>query len=186
MRTKISSEQLQQALRALPAPDPGEEFESRLMARVFTHRDHARIASQKVTGNRLRLSAAMAASLLLGLWLAPLLTSSDHKSEVVAGVGTAGVRPLTVRLDSPVALNGAIIRVQLPAHARIQGYADVQLLEWQTDIAAGANQITLPLTLDPAFERKTAGQLTVEVEYRGARKTLRYAVPPTNQTMTQL
>ena len=172
--------QLQRALRELPVPDPGKDFEARMLARVRKHGEPSQTAR-----HRFALPMAMAASLLLGVLLAPLLTNTDQSPQMTASVEPATVRPLHVRLDSPVAMAGATIRVQLSANTRIQGYADVQQLEWQADIPAGANRITLPLQVEPLPGHESGGQLTVEVEYRGARKTLHYAIPPATQTVPE-
>ncbi|WP_299594524.1 hypothetical protein [uncultured Microbulbifer sp.] len=167
---------LQQSLADMPVPDPGDDFEARLLARVLPARRRGARATGGAGGLAVGMVFGLAASLLLGVLLVPqLISTPDAQPQVLEHA----LRPVHVRLDSPRALDGATIRIQLPAHTSLRGFQGVQNLQWQTDIPAGANRITLPLQVDGELaESELAGaSLTIEVEYRGAKKTLRYSIP---------
>lgn len=165
---------LQRALADMPVPDPGKDFEARMLQKVLSHRrESAKNGGwPRLSVAPVALSLAMAASLVMGVLLAPQLSSLRGVDS--APVVEYAVRPVHVRLDSPRDLSGATIRVQLPAHTSLQGFHGVQTLQWQTDIPAGGNRLTLPLQVE---RMRAGGRLTVEIEYRGAKKKLYYAIP---------
>jgi hypothetical protein len=68
-------------------------------------------------------------------------------------------RDLSIAVDSPVALAGAQIRVVLNGAIGLAGFGGQKELHWSTDLAAGVNQLTLPVVALGA----DGGQLTVEV-----------------------
>ncbi|WP_428819868.1 hypothetical protein [Microbulbifer sp. MCCC 1A16149] len=170
---------LQRALADMPVPDPGKDFEARLLANLQPRRQpsaQARRWPQDVL-MPVALPLAMAASLLMGVLLAPQLSSRGGVESVPPA--EYALHPVHVRLDSPRALSDATIRIHLPAHTSLEGFRGVQTLQWQTDIPAGGNRITLPLQVDSI---RAEGSLTVEVEYRGAKKTLYYRIPDAKPT----
>lgn len=180
-RAHIQQYQLLRTLAAMTVPNPGDDFEARILAQILPHT----AASPAKTWSRspLVLTLGMAASLVLGILLAPALPSPGGDRDAAHAVAQSSLRPLHLRLDSPSELIGATIRVQLPGKTRLQGFGDIHTLQWQADIPAGGNRITLPLEVEDAvFD----GELIVEVEYRGAKKTLRYAIPPAEKSFTKI
>lgn len=213
----LQQQTLLAALAELAAPDPGVDFESRMLERVIpaagaakksrsgSHGlSHSRSSSHSNRPSRsladfyknffslpYMVPVGMAASLMLGVLLAPMLTGNGLPAlpgvtqEMAAHQPSAqqfaaqDLRPVRVRLDTAKALTGATIRVRLPEHASIEGFKGVQTLQWQADIPAGGNQLSLPVQVEVAGkDALSAGHLIIEVEYRGAKKALRYAIPP--------
>ncbi|WP_139169548.1 hypothetical protein [Microbulbifer yueqingensis] len=162
--------ELLQALRGMPVPAPGDGFEARMLAGAL----QARVAP----GFRpLRWPLAAAAILLLGLSFAvSVLTQWGRPAgELLADEQSPGLvpRPIHIQLDSPRQLLGATIRLRLPANAILQGYRARRVLEWQADIPAGGNRLSLPLLVPADAE----GTILLEVEHGGARKALRLPLP---------
>lgn len=180
-RAHIRQREILRALAAMPVPTPGDDFEARMLAQILprTAASPAKLSAR----SPLVFTLAMAASLVLGIILAPALPSPEGDGADAYSAAHPSLRPLHLRLDSPTELIGATIRVQLPARTRLQGFGDIHTLQWQADIPAGGNRITLPLQVEGA---SLNDDLIVEVEYRGAKKTLRYAIPATEKPITQI
>lgn len=172
-RAHIQQQQILRILAAMPVPNPGDDFEARMFARVLPQ--SGALPAKPRSRSPWVVTLGMAASLVLGVLLVPVLPTSPGDHAVAHPVAQTSLRPLHLRLDSPTELIGATVRVRLPAQARLQGFGDIHTLQWQADIPAGGNRITLPLEVADAV---SDGELIVEVEYRGAKKMLRYANPP--------
>ncbi|WP_237059229.1 hypothetical protein [Microbulbifer sediminum] len=84
-------------------------------------------------------------------------------------------RTVHIVLDSPRQLPGATIRVRLPAGATLEGYRDIDTLQWQADIPAGGNRLSLPVLVTGGTPE---GIIRVEIEHEGARKALEFSIPP--------
>ncbi|MBB3063542.1 hypothetical protein [Microbulbifer rhizosphaerae] len=150
-------------LRSMPAPEPSEGFEHRVLRSALPQ---SRVEPQA----RLRgWQLATAASLLLAVMMAvPRWQSSQSAAPQIVST-----LPVSVSLDSARPLEGAVIRVSLPSHLALDGYPGVQDLEWQANLNAGANRLTLPVRLQGA---ESGGEILIEVEHEGARKTFRVPV----------
>lgn len=172
-RASETDAELLRALGRLPVPEPGEGFEARLLARVL----NVPRARSTPSIPLLRWPVAVAAVLSLGIAVA-VSTLTDWRSpeeQVLAGGRSPELfaRPVHIQLDSPRELPGATIRLRLPANTILQGYRERRVIEWQADITAGGNRLSLPL-LVPG---DASGTILIEVEHGGARKTLRLPLP---------
>jgi hypothetical protein len=79
-------------------------------------------------------------------------------------------------LVSKEALPDAIITVQLEGDVALTGYPGTQTLRWQTAIAAGNNQMALPISLKG--NNALGGVISIEVRSGDASKTLHFKVQP--------
>lgn len=173
--------QLTQLLRSLPMPEPGAEYEQRVLREVLrplrensTRRQRARSQLWARWGWQLASVA--------GVLLVILATVSHWRVAIppaaeipVAQLDGDISRPLHILLESPRQMHGATIRITLPDHVGIDGYRDAQTLQWQTDISAGGNRLYLPVKIRGG---QAEGEILIEVEYQGARKRLRLPISP--------
>ena len=146
-------------LRTMPAPQPSEYFEERVLSAALPKRRSP--ASGKVR----KWQLATAASLLLAVFVAlPQWPSTAPATEVV----TAQVEtlPLRVSVDTARAMEGAVISVTLPEHLALEGYGDQRELRWRTNLNAGANRLTLPVRARSAQR----SEILIRIEHEGARK----------------
>ncbi|QKX16422.1 anti-sigma factor [Microbulbifer sp. YPW1] len=154
-------------LRTMPAPEPSEHFEARVLAAALPkarNQERARVRGWQL---------ATAASLVLAVFatfqhrqpsgpeIAPL--SSEM---AVADSGVRTTLPVNVSVDTTRAMPGAMISVSLPENLALEGYGDQRELRWRADLNAGANRLTLPV-------RVRNGQRTeilIRIEHQGAHK----------------
>jgi len=150
-------------LRTMPAPEPGEGFERRMLAAALPERREE--SSSRVRGWQLATAASLLLAVLAALprWQQP----PPSAPQAVAAL------PVSVSVDTPRTLRGATIRVSLPANLELEGYGDARELQWQADLDAGSNRLTLPVRL-----RKPAGaaEVLIRIEHGGAHKEFRVPV----------
>lgn len=172
---------LTQLLRSLPMPEPGAEYEQRVLREVLRP---LREDSTRRQRGRSQLWARWGWQLasVAGVLLVVLATASHWRIVMppLAGTPVAQLdgdvsRPLHILLESPRQMRGATIRITLPDHVGLDGYSDAQTLQWQTDISAGGNRLYLPVKIRGG---RAEGEILIEVEYQGARKRLRLPVSP--------
>ncbi|MFC6634161.1 hypothetical protein [Microbulbifer taiwanensis] len=172
-------------LRTLPAPEPGAGFEDRLLEKAMRAARHTQPSArrrQPAGWARWGWQLATAASLLLAI-----LATAPHWSDVfyppvaqpLARHDSATVRPVHILVQSPRQMSGATIRVTLPANVGLDGYTDIQTLQWQADISAGENRLSLPVKVGSAG---VGSEILIEIEYQGARKVLHLPVTPASGT----
>jgi len=143
--------------------------------------------------------AGIAASLLLGVLLVNQWLTNDpsdvssaapiasHEAPVEAAAPTeiakveiapATTRNIQVRLVSKEALPNATISIRVEGNVALTGYPEDQVLRWNTAIAAGNNQLTLPISLKGGVGTSTGGTVVVEVSSGEASKAMRFTVAP--------
>ncbi|WP_288132062.1 hypothetical protein [Microbulbifer sp.] len=149
-------------LRTMPAPEPGEHFETRVLNAALPNqrnRDRARVR---------RWQLATAASLLLAVFAAlPQWQSSTPATEMVnVASAESATLPVNVSVDTARAIQGAMISVSLPENLALEGYGDQRELRWRTDLNAGANRLTLPVRV----RNGQRTQILIRIEHNGARK----------------
>ncbi|WP_444887826.1 hypothetical protein [Microbulbifer sp. JMSA008] len=176
----FSSEMLlRHQLRALPVENPGDDLEERILKSVFTGQESSQSPSlSKLFFDEYRRvgQLAVAAGFFVVVTLGVILTFlKDTPMNVWAGYtqqdaeGTIR-RPVHLLLHSSRRMPGALIRVVLPKNMQLDGYASSQVLQWQTDIAAGSNRLSLPVKI---LGENSTGEILIEVEYGGVSKRLR-------------
>ncbi|WP_346838571.1 hypothetical protein [Microbulbifer sp. SAOS-129_SWC] len=152
-------------LRTLPAPEPDADFERRVLAAALPQR--AQVSRRTLRGWQL----ATAASLLLAIFLA--LPRGPH-AVPAATLATSVALPVSVSVDTPRALPGALISVSMPEGVQLDGYGDTRELQWHADLRAGSNRLTLPLHSSGAAA--AGAQILIQVEHNGARREFRVPV----------
>jgi hypothetical protein len=153
-------------LRDEPTPVPSDGAMERAIDRA--------LSSTPVQGYRrgfwsgLAAGAALAATVAavaVGVWLRP---SDGDVPRAMPEVRVALNEPrdVTVTLESPEALSGAEVHVELRGAVALDGYAGQRDLRWTTDLDRGINQLTLPVVALDA----TGGQVLVEVTHGDKRR----------------
>jgi hypothetical protein len=168
---------LTRLLANTPVPAMREGFADQALARAWDVGQH----QQAEKPIRRYAVAGMAASLLLGVLLVsqwgtistPVVQPATMAQVEVAPAAT---REVQVRLVSKEALPDAIITVQLEGDVALTGYPGTQTLRWQTAIAAGNNQMALPISLKG--NNALGGVISIEVRSGDASKTLHFKVQP--------
>ncbi|MGI9346067.1 MAG: hypothetical protein ACR2PW_07375 [Gammaproteobacteria bacterium] len=96
--------------------------------------------------------AALAVSALLLSFAYPAQTGLSVAEELssaspiqLAGLGWAQPETIDVYIRSDESVAGAVIRITLPESVELADYPDYTVLEWQTDLSPGINQISLPV-----------------------------------------
>lgn len=129
-----------------------------------------RAAETRARGRGFWLGTAVGGAVAAGLALAVALLWPQTPAPVgnpFVELAANEVRAVDVSLDSPEALAGAEIRVELTGSVGLEGFADRRELRWVTDLDRGVNQLTLPLVgLDAG-----GGQVTVEVHHGTRQRT---------------
>lgn len=154
-------------LRTMPAPEPAEGFEQRLLSAALPRR---REASRSAHASLRGWQFATAASLLLAV-LAVLPRWQSPVAPAPAEVAAA--QPVSISVDAARSLPGATIQVSLPPNLALDGYGDARQLQWRADLNAGANRLTLPVRM-----REAAGsaEILIRIEHGGAHREFRVPV----------
>ena len=153
-------------LRDEPIPLPDEGAVERAIGRALASSPVQRYRRGFWRGlaSGIALAAAIAA-MAVGVWL---YMGSGSPSSAVPEVHVAlnESSPITVTLESPEALRGAEVRVELRGAVALEGYAGQRELRWSTDLDRGVNQLTLPVVALDA----NGGQVLVEVTHGDKRR----------------
>jgi hypothetical protein len=172
---------LNRLLASDPVPAMRAGFADQALARAWEIGQHQQPAKSH---SRTLRWAGMAASLLLGSLLIGqwLINPPDvAQPEVIAQVQVAPsiTRDVQIRLVSKEALSDATITVQWDGDVALTGYPGTQTLSWNTALAAGNNQMALPVTLKSEGTGATkGGVVTIEVRSGDASKQMRFIVEP--------
>ncbi|WP_323845834.1 hypothetical protein [Microbulbifer magnicolonia] len=150
-------------LRSMPAPEPAEDFEERVLAAALPKQPE--ISPSRLRGWQL----ATAASLLLAV----LVALPRWQQPAPATPPALAALPVSVAVDTPRTLRGATIRVSLPPNLELEGYGGSRELQWQADLNAGSNRLTLPVRLR---EAGGAAEIMIYIEHGGAHREFRVPV----------
>jgi hypothetical protein len=108
------------------------------------------------------------------------VTAEEPAAQVsLALMQTESVR-VAITAKRPV--NNALMTVELPPGVEIAGYPGQRRLQWHTDLTAGRNQLTLPLTARRAV---SGGMVKARVEYEGRHKQLAIRVDADDEQATR-
>jgi hypothetical protein len=153
---------LRAALRTLPAPAPRSGFFDEALARAQGAHGPRRRGWMYVAG------AALAAS--LALWIGagrlPLGMHTPATKSIGVTIALHETRTLQLAFNAERDLPQARLHIMLPEGVEIKGFPGQREVSWQTNIARGANLLSLPLTALSA----SGGTLLARLEH-GDRST---------------
>jgi anti-sigma factor RsiW len=129
---------LRERLRDLPVPPPSGHFARRVLAAARPQRP---AAPRPVY--RLLAAAALLAVVAGGALLA--LRPELGGAEPVVTVAGGSVQRLRLVFNSPGALSGVTMHVDLPEGVELVQYPGVHELTWEADLKPGANLLALPV-----------------------------------------
>ena len=115
------------------------------------------------------LGGAVAAALAMAvvLFASPGLEQKSAKGTPEISMATNETREVSISVDAPTALPDAEIHVVLTGGIGLAGFEGQKELRWHTDLAAGPNQLKLPIVALGGI----GGQLLVEVQHGSRHKT---------------
>lgn len=176
---------LSRLLADIPVPPMSSGFADRALAHAWEHAEAE--PPRKTTGIRHYAWASLAASVLLvGVfvtqWMTPGKPPHLPSSPTVVQAVPKATHPVEVRLVSKEALPNATITVTLDDAVALTGYPGKRTLSWQTAIAAGSNQMSLPV----ALKGNKRGTVTIQVRSADASKEMRFTVEPKHSLATLL
>jgi hypothetical protein len=168
--------------RSIPEPPPGalhRAVNAAAAAAVLSQRARSPVSRHGLgfwTG--MSLGGAVAAGLAVAvLAFAPPAWKFGEDGDT-AGVGEAKATPeisvalnetrdINISVEAPTALPDAEIRVVLTGAIELAGFEGQKELHWRTDLAAGPNQLRLPVVALGGL----GGQLLVEVQHGARHRT---------------
>lgn len=122
--------------------------------------------------------AGLAASVLMaGVLLLPdrlQRPAAPPVTDRVVQVVPQQAHPVHIRLVSKMALPDATIKIRWDKDLALEGYSTTSSLSWHNPLAAGVNQLTLPLVMTGG----AGGEVLIEVTSGGATKQMRFRVEP--------
>lgn len=161
-RRVAHTQALRAALRTLPAPAPRSGFFEEALARAQGPRSTRRSGWAYLTG------AALAAS--LALWIGagrlPLWVHTPAPKPIGVTIALHETRTVQLAFNAERDLPQARLRITLPEGIELKGFPGQREVSWQTNIARGANLLSLPLTALSA----SGGSLLARLEH-GDRST---------------
>jgi hypothetical protein len=150
------------ASRRLDAPEPRADFLSEIVESV--PRQHLSESSER--HDRFWLGATIGGAVAAGIVVALMNFAAplDYRSEPRSPQFTIALnetRDVNVAIDSPVEMMDAAIRVVLTGTVALDGYENQSELRWSTNLDAGVNVLSLPVTMLGT----RGGQVLVEVSH---------------------
>lgn len=95
--------------------------------------------------------------------------SGTAVSSVTLHVVPHQVRKVDLVFNSPVHIQQATLRIELPAGIELDGYAQQHFLQWQTELKQGSNRLTLPLIVKGNVD----GTITASLSHKGKTRTFK-------------
>lgn len=168
-REYLESMRYNALLKRLPNVAPSEGFADRALQQAWVARESRTTESKTPKAWML----ATAASLIMAIGVVFTLPSQDTSTGIGSNVEVVEVAPREIRqvdllMVSGQAIENAFITLQMDEHVSLAGYPDFSTVRWATSIAAGNNQLSLPVQL----RGSDSGSIVVEVESGGARKQM--------------
>jgi hypothetical protein len=164
---RLDEQQLIQALRDLPVPEPRPGFVDRALLRAVAGDSRpswfAHVLSSWETW--LGLTVGATAATLLSLWL--VTPKSLNESQPVA-LTVNEVRSIDVVIESERELKNATIRVAAIGGIELDGFSSERQLDWRADLRKGANLLTLPVLARAPGK----GVLVAMIEHGGEQRSV--------------
>lgn len=143
---------LRRELEELPVLPPSPGFAARALR-------NARV-SQKASRSHRMVSAALAATLMIGIVIGHFGTQAPSKlAEVELQVNEP--RNLSLAFNSPRDLEGATFVMALPPGVELVNFPGQREIIWQADLKAGRNLLTLPLLA----KNNRGGEIVAEIRH---------------------
>ncbi|NOX76074.1 MAG: hypothetical protein GXP17_05565 [Gammaproteobacteria bacterium] len=179
---------LQQALRAMPIPEPSLGFAERALRMAAEqnpvqqhqgdgglrrgagdHHQHRHHGFMMGFGSA--VAAALALWVVVGLFPQPMPGDAPTVAEDVPVVTIAlnEQRDIKLAFFSDHPLKGARISIQMPENVALAGFPGQRELSWETNLAQGDNLLRLPVVATGA----AVGELVARIEYGDQYKVLR-------------
>jgi hypothetical protein len=116
---------------------------------------------------RVGFGVALAASIVVAFFgIGLLVENGNTDSPASVAIALNETRDISVAIGSEKALPGVHIQVSLNGGIELQGFAGRNAISWTTDLDAGINKLTLPVS---ALSTQ-GGTLVVQVEHEGKRR----------------
>lgn len=155
----VFAQALQRRLADLPYPSPSAGFETHVLEGMPAV---TRTLRSRKYGFAAGFTTAIAAS--LGLWLVfmPPMGIDNSKTqntidiELVAGQ----TQQISLVFNSPIAIENATLRLELPRNVELAGYRTQPQLEWQTSLRKGTNRLVLPLIAHGQADKPLLASIT--------------------------
>jgi hypothetical protein len=164
---RVDEQQLVQALRSLPTPEPRLGFVDRAIRNAVASGRQtslfAHIVSCWETWVGVAAGAAAATLLTLGLSRSPASSASDP-----IALSINEVRNIDVVIDSERELSNATIRVAVIGGIEFEGFENERQLDWTADLRRGANLLTLPVLARSSGN----GVLIAMIEHGGEQRSV--------------
>ena len=151
-------------LRGIPVPPSSAGFADRVLSNATRSRPDT-------AGSRFKyLSAGIAASLVAVVVMISTMTGQwpgqpDPHVMLIGGQ----VKTIRVAIESPRAIDGIRVTIDLSDNLEIDGYANQQAISWTTRLEPGVNLIALPVNAIATGE----GQIVARVGLDGDEKVYR-------------
>jgi hypothetical protein len=147
-------------LRGIPVPPPSAGFADRVL-------NHATRSRPATTGRRFKYATGgIAASLVAVVVMISTMTGQPDPDVMLIG---GQVKTVRVAIESPRAIDGIKVTIDLSDNLEIEGYADQQAISWTTRLEQGVNLIALPVNAIATGE----GQIVARVGLDGDEKVYR-------------
>ena len=172
-RQTVESEQrLRGLLKDFPVPAPDTAYFDQALAKASHVSTNGQRNRWVMTGFGGAIAAGLVAWVIGGVLLQtpdPTDTAAD-----IPGVTMVLDEPRTVNLvfSSAIALDGAVLTVNLPAGIEIEGFEGLQEITWMTSLQAGKN--ILPLRLIATTSQ--GGELLARLDHDDRDRTFRIRV----------
>ena len=176
---------LQQALRAMPVPEPSPGFAQRALrvaaqrnqpvqaaagghraAGDDSHHQHRRRGF--VMGFGSAVAAALALWVVVGLFPQQMPGDAPGELAPVVTIALNEQRDIKLAFFSEQALKGARISIRMPENIALAGFPGQRELSWETNLAPGDNLLRLPVIATGV----ASGELVARIEYGDQQKVL--------------
>jgi hypothetical protein len=171
--TLAQARQFRQLLSSAAVPPPSAGFVDRALRHAVqqngpTHHDSHKKGFIKGFGS------AIAAGLALWVMVsvlpthqgtetqppAPLASNSQNQTDNTISISLHEATSVTLAFHAAQAVEGATITINLSDNLELVGYQNRQTLEWQTNLVAGDNVLTLPIKALKSQQGKIIAQVT--------------------------
>jgi hypothetical protein len=156
----------------VPAPRPG--YEDRVLQFLQEER------KQKVHRPRAMpiwfatgfATAALAIFGVLFMTNSPVFNPAEPMPVMTVELQPMQARKVSLVFNSPVEIQDASLRIELPEGTEIAGYPNTSSLEWKTSLKQGSNRLSLPLII----KGKKGGTLYAKISHSGTTRVFKLNV----------